>query len=165
MSATRLEMQNVANWGIIRLTVGSRNGAAGRYLMVIEGFRIDPAGDQDTLYARLGPLARSSTMTVYMIRAENMRIDPTLRLYNPDSEEEIVCDDVGRRGCEDIPPTAGLAIDLRDGVIVTGQRFDAGVQIATGSPDPVLMTFSSRTKTTHGLYYVVIVGELPARES
>lgn len=150
--------------GAVILTVGSIDGAAGRYILLIEGFSIRPADDTDQLVARLGPLAAETSMRIYMLRAENTRIDPYIEaLLDSTTGERADCDDAGRRDCADIPAATEYSIVFPDGRRISGDRLDAGVTIATGSPSPVTLTLGSRSGRTEGAYHVLVVGQLPPR--
>jgi hypothetical protein len=153
--------------GQINLIIGSRNGAPGRYLAVIEGLAINQPGDSDRVNLRLGPLATSTSMLVYMLRGPNSRLDPQVSLTtftgNPVTPTERICDDAGRRACAEVTVATQYRVQMQDGTIVNGSRLDAGVKIATGNPDRVLVQFRSRTSSTQGAYTLLILGELPPR--
>lgn len=150
--------------GQLTLIIGSRDGAAGRYIAVIEGFSINQPADRDNLNVRVGPLARDSEMLIYMIRAPDTRIDPQVWMLAQNPAIDFVCDDAGRFDCADIPAAALYEFSLSDGTTIAGSRLDAGVRIATGNPDRVALQFRSRSATTSGDYSLVIVGELPEKE-
>ncbi|MCU0496089.1 MAG: hypothetical protein MUF87_01915 [Anaerolineae bacterium] len=149
----------------IVMTVGSRDGQPGRYLMVIEGFNIDFMGDQDTLFLRLGPLATASDVLLYMVGSPNNRVDPFLMMTNPSLSTPITCDDVGRRDCPDLPDVQEFEIILGDGRQIRPDRFDAGLRIAPGNLDRTTITLSSRVATATGDYTLLILGSLPASEN
>ncbi|MBC8100214.1 MAG: hypothetical protein H7Y11_12280 [Armatimonadetes bacterium] len=158
-------LENMAEFGNLTLIIGSRDGAPGRYVVLIEGFSIQPAADVDDFNFRLGPRARDTSMLVYMLRAPNSRIDPQMRAFSRDPALDFQCDDAGQRACADLPSAEAYQFTLdstRDTArVITGDRFDAGVQIATGSPNRVGVRFSSRTETTSGAYTILMLGELP----
>lgn len=148
---------------IISLTLGSRDGAPGRYMMVIDGFTIDPADDLDGMEVRVGPLAATrSFITAYMVATPNSRLDPLLRW----NETEQECDDAGRAACKNVPSFAGAGVTLHEneGLTITGGRSDAGLVLAPGNPDSMTLEFGSRSQDTFGGYAVFFIGELPARE-
>lgn len=150
------------------ITIGSRDGAPGRYVALIEGFSIDPANDDDDYTVRFGPLATETVLDVYMIGPG--RLDPYIvrQPYLADPEgDPAFCDDAGRRGCEEMPGAADFLLDFADESQqdVRGDRFDAGVRLAPGTQDAVDLVFSSREGITRGAYAMLLIGELPPRES
>lgn len=148
---------------IVELTLGSRDGAPGRYMMVIDSFSIDPADDLDGMEVRIGPLAATrSFITAYMVAGANSRLDPLLRW----NEAEQECDDAGRAACKGVPTFAGAGVSLHEneGLTITGDRSDAGLILAPGNPDSMTLEFGSRSADTSGAYAVILIGELPARE-
>jgi hypothetical protein len=164
-TAAQLTVRSAHLVGDVTLTIGDVNGVPGRYLAVIEGFSIARPGDTDILQARLGPLARDTALLVYMVGAEASRLDPFIRIDTDDpAAAEISCDDTGRRGCDDVPSIIGAGVRFNDDVNVIGDRFDAGLRLAPGNPDPLYLELSSRENDTYGGYSLVIVGEMPTRE-
>ncbi|MEZ4668243.1 MAG: hypothetical protein R3E39_10040 [Anaerolineae bacterium] len=148
---------------IVELTLGSRDGAPGRYLLVLDGMTIDPADDLDGMEVRIGPLAATRTfITAYMAAAPNSRLDPILRW----NEAEQECDDAGRAACKGITTFAGAGVSLHEseGLTIIGDRSDAGLVLAPGNPDSMTLEFGSRQSDTSGAYAVFLIGELPARE-
>ncbi len=160
--AAQLRINSAAQLGSLVLTLGSRDGAAGRYVALIQGFTIG-VEDLDTLELRLGPLARDTALYVYMLADPTSRLDPFMQLLPEDSG--ISCDDAGRRGCETTPVIDGFSafINADDGWQVTGGRFDAGLMLTPGSPDPLEVQFGSFRGSTTGGYTLLLVGELPPR--
>lgn len=149
--------------GRVTLTIGSRDGSAGRYLAVIEGFSIEPRTDVDYLTIGQGPLAARAPLLVYMVAGVNQRLDPTVLLVQPTEDSDgIVCDDAGRRGCEHVPSIAGLHVNLNDAEI-SGSRFDAGALLPPGDPELRLLELRSFRGNTAGTYALVLLGELPPR--
>jgi hypothetical protein len=151
------------NTGVLTLTIGSKDGKPGRYMAIIEGFKIDPAADTDAVEVRVGPLAAKTTaIQLYMVAAENSRVDPFMT--RADTEE--TCDDAGRKGCEAVPTFSGAGATLHegDGTTLLGDRSDAGLLINPGNPDPIVVQLSSREGKTYGTYALVLIGELPPRE-
>jgi hypothetical protein len=155
-------LNNANDMGLITITLASREGE-GRWVAMIEGFAIDPGGDSDTIEARIGPLAATTTaMHVYMLRTGG-RLDPYL--YAPESEAE--CDDAGRQGCQlGVPSLEDVSFHLAfdEGTTISGSRSAAGLILAPGDPDPMTVEFRSRDSDTRGDYALVLVGELPPRE-
>lgn len=163
-SASQLLLRGAEGMGLITLTIGSRDGATGRYLAIIEGFSIGTTDDRDIVDVRLGPLAaRSSVMQVFMVAAPNSRLDPFLEL--PDAE--MTCDDAGRAPCDFVPSFAGAGATLHEGetvTTITGDRSDAGLLLAPGSAKPMSVILRSRQADTRGSYALVLIGALPPRE-
>ncbi|MBC8170289.1 MAG: hypothetical protein H7X77_01395 [Anaerolineae bacterium] len=158
-------LEGMKEFGQNTLIIGSRDGQPGRYVAIIEGYGIAPAGDEDLINVRLGPLATSSEMLVYMLHSTDGRIDPQIQMFASNPGFEFICDDAGRRDCAEVPAANLYQFKLSDGTIINGDRLDAGVKIATGNPDRVQLIFRSRTASTQGKYTIVIVGELPALET
>lgn len=150
--------------GILTLTIGSVDGAPGRYIAAISGFAIETAAEQDTLEARLGPLAaQGSSLLVYMVDAEpNGRLDPAVRFGQAANDD--ICDDAGRRGCDDVPPVEDAGVLTADGLRLLGDRFDAGLRIPPGELASMSMVLGSFDGKTSGDYGLLLVGELPPRE-
>ena len=163
-TASQLLINGAEEAGIITITIGSKDGQPGRYFAIIDGFSIEPATDVDAIEARVGPLAAKTTaIQMYMIAGENSRIDPLM--YRPDTDE--TCDDAGRKGCEGVISFTGAGATLNEGTgaTFTGDRSDAGLLLNPGNPDPMVIEFGSRDGRTHGGYALVLIGELPPRES
>ena len=154
----------VGRVGTINLTVGSVDGAPGRFLVVIEGFVIDPATDTDLVRVGPGPLASRAPLDFYMVAAAEDRLDPSMELMDPGSTGAIIiCEDAGRRDCPDVPAIAGLRIAHPDLPPLTADRFDAGARIGPGSPDLHPFILGSFRAGTAGRYSLVLMGELPPR--
>ena len=149
----------------VEVTIGSIDGAGGRYMVVIEGFTL-MAGQQDSLNVRLGPLASETDLLVYMVHVGSTRLDPLLTwLSADDSADDVVCDDAGRRGCENVPSFEDSGVILNDGTVIIGDRFDAGLRLAPGNLDRMTLVFSSRNPNAAGPYSTILIGELPTRAS
>ncbi len=148
--------------GELKITIGSEGGAAGRYVAVIESLMIEPKNDIDSFTFRMGPLAAQTTaMTIYMVGAENSRLDP----YVLWEAGNMTCDDAGRGDCKTVPSFTGASFTLNDpAATLTGERSDAGLVLTPGNPDPMQLELSSRSGDTSGGYALVILGELPPRE-
>ncbi len=161
-TVSQLTLSGAELMGVITLRIGSLDGTPGRYMALIEGFTIDPDDDSDLFEVRVGPRAAADTaLHIYMAAAENSRLDPFMEILD---DSNITCDDAGRRGCEMAASFAGAGAVLHNsgGMTLTGDRSDAGLLLAPGSPDvivPVLL--SSRQAGTHGGYVLVVIGELP----
>jgi hypothetical protein len=162
-SVSQLILNGADEMGTVQVTLGSARGQPGRYMAIIEGFNIADDFDRDFISARIGPLAAQSTsMLVYMVAAENSRLDPQVELL----EAGLVCDDAGRRGCEDVPSFNGAGATLHEGsgATIVGDRFDAGLRLNPGNPDPLGIELRAFNGNTAGDYVIVVIGELPARE-
>jgi hypothetical protein len=161
-TVSQLILNGAEQMGTVRVTLGSVNGAPGRYMAILEGFNIADRLDRDFLTARIGPLAAQSTsLLVYMVAAENSRVDPQVELL----DAAVVCDDAGRRGCEDVPSFdgAGATIHEGEGTTIRGDRFEAGLRLAPANPDPLAIELRSFNGSTTGDYAIVVIGELPPR--
>lgn len=162
-SVSQLILSGADEMGRVEVTLGSAGGLPGRYMAVIEGFNIANGFDRDVITARIGPLAAESTsMLVYMVAAQNSRLDPQVELL----ETGLVCDDAGRRGCEAVPSFNGAGATIRegDGTTIVGDRFDAGLRLTPGNLDPLGVELRSFNGNTVGDYVIVVIGELPPRE-
>ncbi len=162
-SASQLILTGAEEMGVIQLIIGSREDGPGRYMAIIEGFNISDRLDTDGLEARIGPLAaRSTSMLVYMVAAHSSRVDPQIEFVQTGQ----ICDDAGRRGCEDVPSfnRAGAVIHEGDGTTIIGDRFDAGLRLTPGNPDPLDIEMRAFNGDSNGDYVIVVIGELPPRE-
>jgi len=173
--------ETVAGFGLIAgnftrrvtLTIGSADGVAGRWVVVLEGLSIAPEGDVDALDARIGPLAAANTdMLIYMVTVGTTRLNPQMGiLVNDDDGDDDgnywqACNDIGRRGCPDsVPSFDGYGVILADGTEIIGDQFTAGLRLSPGDVSMQELEFSSFAPNATGNYALVIMGELPARES
>src|SRR5262249_39665627 len=98
--ATQLSLAGADQMGPITLTIGSKDGQAGRYMAVIEGLSIEPSNDTDGVEIRVGPLAAKTTsIMAYMVAGQNSRLDPFMQLIDGSQ----TCDDAGRGDCTAVP--------------------------------------------------------------
>ena len=150
-------------FGTISLTIGSLDGAGGRYIAVLEGLSITNRDEFDRIALRLGPLARDTSLRAYMIGDQDSRLDPFMGWL--DASEELIqsCDDAGRRDCEDVPSLVGAEVFLNvaDTVRIVGDRFDSGLNIDPQSLDYQTLLLQSRSGDTTGPYTLILIGELP----
>ncbi len=166
-SASQLSIAGSAEAGVgtITLTIGSLDGAPGRYMAVIDGFAIDPKNDTDVLEVRVGPLAAQTTsIQTYMVATPNSRLDAFMTMTQTDAE----CDDAGRGGCDTVPTFRGAGATLTEGdidTVIVGGRSDAGMLVNPGTPDTVSLGLSSRAGDTQGAYAIFLIGTLPPRSS
>ncbi|MCB9451112.1 MAG: hypothetical protein H6672_06710 [Anaerolineaceae bacterium] len=160
-TVSQLTLSGAELMDVITLRIGSLDGAPGRYMALIEGFTINPDNDEDLFEMRVGPRAAADTaLQVYMVAAENSRLDPFMEVLD---DSGTTCDDAGRRGCEAVPSfdQAGATLNNSDGMTLIGDRSDAGLLLAPGTPDVVPVLLTSRNGGTHGGYVLVLIGELP----
>lgn len=158
---SQITLNGAEKMGQITLTIASKDGAAGRYVALIEGLRIE-SGDTDGVQIGIGPLAAQLTdLTVYMVAMPNSRLDPFMSL--PDGG--ATCDDAGLRGCETVPAFNGASFTLHNSGLLTisGDRNDAGLKLNPGNPDPQTVLLGSREGKTYGDYALVLLGTLPPR--
>ena len=161
--AAELVLGSVGQLGDFTLTLGSMNGATGRYIAVIYGLTIGQA-DRDPVTVGQGPLASSAPLNVYMVGAQGSRLDPTLTLQNQNAQIPL-CDDVGQRGCEGVPSPLGLRVLLAGpGLDIQPDRFDAGISLPPGTPQLWHLELGSYSDRTTGTYSIVLLGSLPAHE-
>lgn len=152
-------INSVGGVGQITFTIASVNGGRGRYIAVLEGLTLAQANQINPLDLQIGALALGSSVTVYMIRHSNNRIDPYIRQVNTGAD--IWCDDAGMRGCEDVPSATSIRITLFDSIVVQGDRFSAGLRLTPENLDLINLEFMSRANQATGEYYLVFIGELP----
>lgn len=148
--------------GNVELTLAGARGVPGRYMAIIEGFNIADRLDRDFVSVRLGPLTADSTsLLLYMVAEENSRLDPSVEWL----EAGQVCDDAGRRDCADVPSMDGAGATLHDdpGANILGDRFDAGLRLTPGNPDPIGIELRAFRGDTTGDYSLVVIGELLPR--
>lgn len=162
-SAAQLLIASAAPVGDVTLTIGSADGAPGRFIAVIDGFMI---GEDDSDFIRIGqgPLASAAPLTLYMIADTGTRLDPAILLVD-EEDAVLICDDAGRRGCAGVPSPEGLSIYISESNReISAGPFDAGLVLPPGPPqlrEVILSSFRSRTT---GPYALVLMGELPPRE-
>ncbi len=165
-TSAQLTITGANRAGNVSLTIGSRDGAPGRYMALIEGFAIDTPDDVDTISVGQGPLAAGAPLLVYMVAGKTERLDPSMELLTDNADEgetaDNVCDDAGRRGCEDVPSLVGLRLTVGADVDIMGDRFDAGALLPPGNPQLRQFELSSFDGNTSGTYSLVLMGELPA---
>jgi len=164
-NAASFGVSGIPNVTRVQINIGTADGDAGRYVLVIRGLRVDRAGDEDVLDVRLGPLvAESTTMQVYMVADGPSRIDPYLALFAGDDPDTptLTCDDAGLRECDNILTMDGAGVTYADGEdSIIGNRFSAGIEIATGDIESVGLRASSRAESATGAYALMIIGEMP----
>lgn len=165
-SAAQLTLTNSGpgnSFGELNFTVGSKDGASGRYMAVMEGLNIADARQVDIVALRQGPLAHGTNLQVYMVGAANSRLDPFMMWESEEGDILASCDDANRRGCEGMPSfaDAGITFFEENTVQIIGDRFDAGLRFNTDTTEPIFINLMSRENNTHGDYALVIIGELP----
>ncbi|MCA0452376.1 MAG: hypothetical protein LCI00_00150 [Chloroflexi bacterium] len=145
--------------GFVDLTIASKDGAAGHYFAIIDGFSIEAPEDTDQVDIRMGPLAKLTPLAFYMVGEQNSRLDPYLAWISQSME----CDDAGRSACQDVPSIVGAGATLHDsgGATFTADRSDAGLILAPGTTDIMSIDLSSRSNDTFGAYVLFLMGELP----
>lgn len=169
-NVAQLVITEVGESGEVVITVGSIDGAPGRFLMLIEGVSLKPAGDIDRIVVRSGPLAATAPtpaeIMVYAIHAPETRLDTAISGFVDDETgNTLACDDAGRRDCADVTSADQFHVLLPEGLDLRGERLDAGVRIATGNTARVYLDISSRSDRTEGNYYLLVLGSLPDRKT
>lgn len=167
-NAAQLTIGGAQQSGNVTLTIGSKDGATGRYLAVIEGFSITPEDDRDFVRVGQGPKAAGSPLLVYMVSDKATRLDPALSTVDDDegNSNSTICDDAGRRSCPDVASIDGfellMTVGDADDVTITGSRFDAGALFPTGDAQRLhSLDLSSFSANTEGGYSLILIGELP----
>jgi hypothetical protein len=158
--SSQYELNSVGNLGQITFTIASVGGGRGRYLAVIEGLVLTESGQMNPVDVQMGAIALGSPFSIYMVKAQDTRIDPYIAQYLSDGST-VTCDDAGGRGCDTVQSIQNMVINMSDGTLIAGDRFSAGLQITPESMDLVNLQFLSRSPNATGEYRIVIVGELP----
>lgn len=161
---TRAILRNLdreQTFGTVRVTVGSREGGKGRFVVVVQGLQIAPRGDSDRMEVRLAPLNRQTGVTVYAVGNPNTRLDPMLSVIRPNGEP-MVCDDAGGRDCPHVPAFTGYGLIVGDSpeLRFLGRRFDAGAILQPMTTDPQILDIQARNHATEGAYTLYFFGEL-----
>ncbi len=160
----RVAQHVVAVRGDVEFIIGSMDGRPGRFIAVISGFAINDRNDVDIIDVGQGALAADeSSLFVYMVAAQDSRLDPYMLLNAENIADVRECDDAGRRECEAVPAIrdAGVAV-TSENLQIIGDRFDAGLRIDGSGPHPIeLHSFDGRTD---GRYDLIIIGELPPHD-
>ena len=145
--------------GFVDVIIASKDGAAGSYFAIIDGFSIEAPEDTDQVDIRMGPLAKLTPLSVYMVGAQNSRLDPFMSW----TSQNQTCDDAGRGACKTVPSIVGTEATLHEsgGATFTADRSDAGLILAPGTSDIMSVDFSSRSNDTFGAYALFLMGELP----
>lgn len=164
--------QGAPRFGSLRVTVGSLDGARGRYVIVLEGLRIDPRENRDRIELRLAPLARDTELRVYMLADADSRLDPSI--IAADGDDVLAeCDDAGRADCASQPELIDLGVIISGGClpdepdcdqpdnVYMGDRFDSAISLSPGDMRTIELSLGSREGRTTGAYTLIFVGELP----
>ncbi|MBA3873661.1 MAG: hypothetical protein H0X30_31395 [Anaerolineae bacterium] len=159
-TASQLLFAGADKAGFVNVTIASKDGTPGRYFAVIDGFSIGTPSNSDLYDVRIGPLAKLTPLTVYMVAAENSRLDPYMKWGSGNME----CDDAGRGDCKAVPTfnKAGVTLHEGTGTTITGDRSDAGLVLAPGTTDIMTLEMASREGITYGDYALVLLGQMPA---
>jgi hypothetical protein len=161
-AAARLHLTGIEDTTAISLTVGAARRTPGRFALVIEGLQIGEDQDIDTITLMNGALAAASPLMVYMVHAQNSRVDPFIFTTLADGTQ-LTCDDAGRRTCmSEVPSFRDLGFTFVDGNPLVGTRFDAGVTVAPAWSEQLNISFTSYDYRTTGAYALVVIGQLPA---
>ncbi len=149
-SASQLSFTGADKAGFVSVTIASKDGAAGRYIAVIDGFTIGTATNTDTFDVRIGPLAKLTPLMVYMVATADSRLDPYMKWANGNLE----CDDAGRGDCKAVPSFNKAGVTLHDGpsTAIIGDRSDAGLMLTPGTTDIMTLELGSRANETYGDY-------------
>jgi hypothetical protein len=146
--------------GDITITIGSLDGAGGRYIAFLTGMNIEAAGETDEIAVWVGPRAAAETEAfVYAIAADdlNSRLDPYLTFL----PEGPACDDAGRRGsCDGIPSFNRAGIRIPNELTINGDAFDAGLRLRQADLEAQFIEVGSFSGSTFGAYTLVFMGSL-----
>ncbi len=166
VQGARYILQNTASdvvLGRVFITIGSLDGAKGRFIVILEGLQIVPRSDEDIIGVRLAPFVKEQPLRVYMLGNANTRLDPVLEGRDTNGEIGVVCDDSGRGECEASPLLNDLRVFIADGGGITHQadRFDASITLQPMTTDSQYLLARSRNNETSGAYTLILVSELP----
>ena len=184
-NAARLTLRNIdtaSSFGNLRFTIGSRDGEAGRYVAVLEGLALPQRNAADVVQVSTGPLGRDESTFVYMVGADDSRLDPFMLLLNEAGDILSECDDAGRGDCDTVPAFDGAEAVIAVGVcetlgggcgddlltieevVIPVDRFDAGITLSGDiAAETAFLELSSRNNDTFGAYTLFITGEIPLR--
>lgn len=146
-------------FGTVRVALGSRDGGRGRFMLAIQGLRLDPRGDIDSITLRLAPFARAEPLLVYAVADPNTRLDLVLSAVV--NGVELFCDDAGRHDCADVPSFVGYGFQWNDAQRFLGRRSDAGLRLQPNNTDPITLQVAARGNAATGAYTLFFVGTLP----
>ena len=166
--AAQYGLRGGQNLGVIELAIGSVDAAPGTFIAVLDGFKITDSLPEVFLDVRLGPLARSTALRVYMVKVGNNRLDPQLTqlIIVPDQPSiEIICDDAGVRECASTPSIAESGVVFNDGLEVLGGPFDAGLTLAPEDIERMTLIFNGQNRNATGEFAIVLIGALPPRDN
>lgn len=144
--------------GPVRITVGSRDGASGRYALHISGLAIEVAGDIDVVAVRSGPFAKDKPVTAWMLRDGLSRLDPIFVV--PDGTKN--CADLGLRSCADGLNGANIRMFSDGAKQVSPDRLDAVALLEFDGSEPFELAAASQNPRTVGLYTLWLFGALPS---
>lgn len=152
-----LTIDTDTDYGTISIAFTSLNGTRGRFIAFVEGFALDMPEDQYQVELDAGAYAIAEMpLLLYMLKTDpDSRLDPQIEI--PAIEQ--VCDDAGRRGCENVPYADEYTL-VDDTIRLTGGRFDAGFQIAAGDLNAYALLVGSRGGRTSGSYALMLVGAI-----
>lgn len=159
--AAQLPLGQINHLGLVRVIIGSRDGAAGRFYVVIEGPSIQPEGNVDRVNVLTAPRARTEPLWLYMLRGQRTRIDPQISFVLEQSQDSTVCDDAGRFDCDQVPSAEDYRFPLADNALLSGDRFSAGIRVESPDLLPAFAQLRSRTAATRGVYSILLIGTLP----
>jgi hypothetical protein len=163
------------------LLVGSFNDEPGRFVMVIEGFRIAPEDDLDGFSVRVPARSAEEPLSVYII-SETAELDPTVGIgtgpgltnaysdgdFDPDAVDfdrinfpVLECNDMGRGTCDFTPELPGGVLSISGGGEYIVGPFDAGLSLIPNTTDPILYAFGSAGSASSGTYAIAIFGYVP----
>jgi hypothetical protein len=165
IKAAQLALGTITQSGVIRVIIGSADGAAGRFYAVIEGAAIQPEGNFDRVNLLPAPRARDETLLLYMLRNPRTRIDPQISYVMEgaaENEDISICDDAGRFDCEQVPTAQDYRFPLTNGEVITGDNLSAGVAIQSSDLLYAFAQLRNRSTTTTGAYTILLMGTLPA---
>ncbi len=149
--------------GEVAVTLGAKEGTSGRFILIMEGLAISDRNDTDEIIVRRGPFADENDLDIYAIGYPNSRLDPIVSLYDPETDIEKLCDDIGTDSCSDLIDIVESTVVIgEDGASYSADRFDSAVRFDNEANIRQSMIVKGRASTS-GNYLLVFVGELPAR--
>jgi hypothetical protein len=167
----------------VNISVGSFNDSAGRFVMIIEGFVIQPRDEQDGFSVRVPQAVQTEPLGVYMI-ARFTDLDPYMFIgageglnqaydANGDFDWQLIdfnrvfgplleCDNLGFAECDFAATFPTGTVDVTNGSsYAPDNRVDAGITVVPNTTDPILYFLGSSGARTSGRYAIVVTGSVP----
>lgn len=163
------------------ITVGSFNESGGDFVLIIEGFRIDPRDELDGFSIRVPSSVATEPLGVYVIAADTS-LDAIMGVgagdglsqaysgndFEPDDVDYdnisyplLFCDNIGVETCDFTPELVQQAFSIKGGGNYVYGPTDAGLVLIPNMTDPLLYAFGSSSSETVGDYAILVYGTVP----